>query len=518
MILQAGQRRHFDMRVTDIAVSFRLDYCLFEATIRSDVRGEPLVLWYRIPADLGQLVNANSSDALAAALVLPAMRLGEAVDLPVPISPKLARALHRIQAIYQSWDPTLSVVEIKAPHAKNISGPGTEIGLFFSCGVDSFYSLVRNTIDHPLNEDVITHLIAVRGMDTEVRQKQNLIYETMLANTVDIARQLGKKAIGVTTNVKDVMSALGYPTGMLGHGAALASVGLLLQPTFKKLYVAASDSYEYLPPEASHPLLDPLWSTEVCSFVHDGCEASRLGKIETIAQFPYVLDKLRVCWQNRGLELNCGRCAKCLRTMIELKAVGALSRCPTLPHDVELAALVGRMPLLDFPGEFVHGPLPRLPDPCVYLQEILDKLEHTEGSAALRASLETALASQKAYFDRLDTFRRTINKLIPPSDNFILVEDDGIWKSLGAGRNVYRLVETQDQYYFNPKDDEMAVRELERLKDAGAKFIVFWGPEFWWFDYYNGFNRHLRSNYRLLVEDDTMVVFQLTGPPAAPVA
>ena len=40
-----------------------------------------------------------------------------------------------------------------------------------------------------------------------------------------------------------------------------------------------------------------------------------------------------------GPEYNCGRCAKCLPTMIDLMLAGALHRCRTLPHDIDPEAL-----------------------------------------------------------------------------------------------------------------------------------------------------------------------------------
>ena len=38
-------------------------------------------------------------------------------------------------------------------------------------------------------------------------------------------------------------------------------------------------TYAHLGPLGSHPLLDPLWSSEDVELVHDGCEATRLDKL-----------------------------------------------------------------------------------------------------------------------------------------------------------------------------------------------------------------------------------------------
>ena len=60
-----------------------------------------------------------------------------------------------------------------------------------------------------------------------------------------------------------------------------------------------------------------------------------------------------------------------------------------------------------------------------------------------------------------------------------------------------------------PADDEAALRELERLRRAGAAHLVFTWPTFWWFDHYRGFASHLESRFRRVLANDRLVVFEL---------
>ena len=119
----------------------------------------------------------------------------------------------------------------------------------------------------------------------------------------------------------------------------MASVALLLAPRFRKIYFAAGSTHRHLPPRGLHPLLDHLWSTEGTEFVHDGCEASRFGKLAAIASRRVGRRTLRVCWENRDSAYNCGRCEKCLRTMACLRALGVLDDYRTFPSSVDLRAL-----------------------------------------------------------------------------------------------------------------------------------------------------------------------------------
>ena len=69
----------------------------------------------------------------------------------------------------------------------------------------------------------------------------------------------------------------------------------------------------------------------------------------------------------------------------------------------------------------------------------------------------------------------------PPESTFLLVNDDQ-WeeeKSLNAFR-VIPFLERDGQYWGPPASDKTAVRELERLRRAGADYIVFAWCSYWW--------------------------------------
>ncbi|MGH3147882.1 MAG: hypothetical protein ACRDTR_18995, partial [Rubrobacter sp.] len=104
---------------------------------------------------------------------------------------------------------------------------------------------------------------------------------------------------------------------------------------FRKVLIAAGLSYAELVPRGTHPMLDPLWSTELTTIVHDGCEMTRVEKVAYISEHETAMKWLRVCFRNPDGAYNCGRCKKCLYTMIALRIAGALERCETLPSDLD---------------------------------------------------------------------------------------------------------------------------------------------------------------------------------------
>jgi hypothetical protein len=145
------------------------------------------------------------------------------------------------------------------------------------------------------------------------------------------AADLGKELIEVETNMRAVTDP--YEAWQLAHGVVIAAVTLLLQGQLERIYVPASFAYADLAPWGTHPLLDPLWGTEAIDLVHDGCELVRAEKVAQIATHDVVLEHLRVCNQQAS-KYNCGKCEKCVRTMLNLRLAGALPRARTLPTTV----------------------------------------------------------------------------------------------------------------------------------------------------------------------------------------
>jgi hypothetical protein len=76
-------------------------------------------------------------------------------------------------------------------------------------------------------------------------------------------------------------------------------------------------------------------------------------------------------------------------------------------------------------------------------------------------------------------------------------------------RRAIPFLEHLGQYWGPPADDATALRELERLRQAGASHIVFASPSFWWLDHYVGLCNHLRSLNACLLENERLVVVRL---------
>ncbi len=325
------------MRVTDARLIQLRDFCQLEAWVTLEsIPSDPFLLWYRFPLDYVTAVSARLNDAFVAALLTPAMKLGERLRIEGAVSGQLMQSLPLLQAIYQQWNAGLSIIPVDPSgldHSPAHEERARRVSLFFSLGVDSFYSLLKNNRDHPDDEKTIEDLLFVRGLDIAIDDpKVDDLFGMSVLNARRVADQFRKKLLVGSTNLRHFTDRF-VNWGKTCHGAALASIALALGEGFTEVNIASSYHWENLFPWGSHPRLDPLWSNGKLLLSHDGCEATRLDKTRLVSEHPIALETLRVCYENPDSLYNCGTCRKCLRTMVELHHCGALDRCRTFPQN-----------------------------------------------------------------------------------------------------------------------------------------------------------------------------------------
>ncbi|MDF3306984.1 hypothetical protein P3H15_18335 [Rhodococcus sp. T2V] len=261
--------------------------------------------------------------------VVVAMTTEQDLTLDAPVDPAALSGAEQARDLLHSWYPQLHTPSVVAPVMSTSDREGGGVGCFFSGGLDAFYSVLKNRAE-------ITHLILVHGFDIDPRRPKP--YERISAGAREVAVAMGVELIEIRTDLQFLHTRHGNNWGSTAHGAALAHVALLLSPHLRKVIVAASGSYDTgnMTPHGSHPDLDPLWSSGNLEIVQDGTEANRIDKAEAIKDSDLAMRHLRVCNLNWDGDYNCGKCEKCIRTMINLYIAGGLKRCETLPHTIPI--------------------------------------------------------------------------------------------------------------------------------------------------------------------------------------
>lgn len=264
-------------------------------------------------------------------LLLPCMKAGE-LDLMAdgPVSEKFLRNNKTVQDILCNWDTSMKRVSLVASGSPPLQDQRAgRVGTFFSGGIDSYYTLLKHN-------DEITDLIFAHGLD--IKLNDDLLRRKTSEKIHEIAQSFGKNVVELETNVRTLLNPY-VAWGPFGHGPALASIGHMLSASFSRIYIPASHTYTQLFPWGTHPVLDYLWGTETLEFIHDGCGAKRTEKVALVSGCDVALKTLRVCWRNPNSAYNCGRCEKCVRTMISLKAHGVLDKCTVFDEAFNLANL-----------------------------------------------------------------------------------------------------------------------------------------------------------------------------------
>jgi len=133
--------------------------------------------------------------------------------------------------------------------------------------------------------------------------------------------------------------------------------------------------------------------------------------------------------------------------------------------------------------------------------------EFSHGMAAI--IIREPIPTSELWNHRVRLCGQDLESLISSEDTFILVDQNLTSDALGRKGRAIPFLEQDGQYFGPPADDDTAIREVERWRRAKAAFIAFLWPAFWWLQHYQAFHDHLRANYRRVIENDRMVVFDL---------
>jgi len=217
----------------------------------------------------------KSEEALVSTTFLPCLMKNMNCTISGAISQTFKKGLRDIYKTTRGWgwakcDGSWNDIEER----NNQKMKGQRTGLFFSGGVDSFYTLLKHR-----NE--ISDLIYIDGFDRPLSVKTNR--SMIIEKLRQAADEFGKNLIELKTNIRDFSNKHLHPNLLpfnwaKASGSALATIAHSLSGDFNKIFIAASDSFPRLPPLASHPDIDPKWSSDQVKLLHDGCEATRLEK------------------------------------------------------------------------------------------------------------------------------------------------------------------------------------------------------------------------------------------------
>jgi hypothetical protein len=277
--------------------------------------------------------------AFVVAAAVPAFHAGERrLAVTGALSPRLRDGLSAAtQLLGRWWGPARAplLLEPTEGFRPGRPTPATQTALFLSGGVDSLCSLRLNRRAYPLDHPwAVRAGLVVYGLDIGHPRAgaQDHFFERAVEALRPAAAETALDLVVLRTNVRGLAEDLvSWPDQWVG--AATTALAHALTRRLGRALLASSLDLRDLAPCGTHPLLDPAYSSEALEIVHDGAHLSRLEKIGVVAGWPTALAGLRVCFEILPPEgpLNCGRCLKCVRTMLGLIAHGAFAAATTFP-------------------------------------------------------------------------------------------------------------------------------------------------------------------------------------------
>lgn len=287
-----------------------------------------VILRHEIPDRYRSDILESRGDHILTSVLLHAMERSLDIHVEGVISPKLLNGLNQLQTLWSDWrSDKYTRISISADRMEEAIPSPAKKGLFtFSGGVDSTYSLLHHlngSAEKPIEPG---GAVFVHGADIPLDDENG--FEAARERSEKILDGTGIEIIPIRTNSREL--ACNWEDS---HGLEISACLLLFQKNFSTGVMAGwGSAEEVVYPWGSTPISDPLASTEAMTIVHDGLERNRIEKVRWLSRFPIALKNIRVCWEGEDRSSNCGRCEKCVRTLLDFWALGLPS--PEAIHSV----------------------------------------------------------------------------------------------------------------------------------------------------------------------------------------
>lgn len=300
-----------------------------------EIDGEKKDVRISVESEYGKFLSPERADYALIGMLAYAMRNKHDIICEAPVTEELLYNINEILIptlvhSYKRNYPVKIQTDIappldKLPFAKAKRGG---VGTGMSCGVDSFYSVLKHlNTDYPSRN--LTHLcifnngsISSLYGDEEARE---IVRQKLFERAEAVAKELNLPIIRLETNFRAEIEQ----RHLLTHTYMDALAIYALQKLWRVWYRGSAYSFESFSlkrnsdtdPAHFEPLLLDCFSTSKLKFYPSGSEGDRNDKIDFIVDSPLAQKYLHVCVRR---PYNCGRCKKCKRTLLALDATGKL--------------------------------------------------------------------------------------------------------------------------------------------------------------------------------------------------
>lgn len=300
-----------------------------------DNPGFPERLWFRVPADHAAWL-CDRCDPFLTAMAMVAMKRRRPLHVDGTASARLGAGLAEFAGHFATVAPQrFAAVPLHAAawtREPALRGPGA-VASTFSGGVDSFYTVFRHNVaaDGANPASRITHAFFINGFDLRPGWPREM-YDSYAAQIEPVLAGAGVRMLRIETNAREFMP---YIDWIHMHGTVLAACAQTLGGLVGLLYVPSSTiaGGAWKAVWGTDPATDYLMGTETLQLVHDSVHLNRPDKMRAMREWRPFLDNMRVCLHPTPGRMNCGKCEKCIRTMVHLALAGMLDAPTTFPPE-----------------------------------------------------------------------------------------------------------------------------------------------------------------------------------------
>jgi hypothetical protein len=258
-------------------------------------------------------------DSYLLAALMEATSEGRQIIVKGSVSLKLLSNLIEYQSAWHKWLPEeYSIVDIQVESTRENERPVSGAICAFSGGVDSMFSVwMHSQNKNSYRSQHIKLCSLVHGFDIPLSDTG--AFYNVTQKSIKTLDDIGIKLIPIKTNYREISCVNWEHT----HAAVLVAALANFKSVAGTCLIGSSNPYNHLHvPWGSTPTLDFLLSSDEFIVMHDGASHSRPEKVKAISEWNVGIENLRVCWQGRMKDRNCGVCEKCVRTKLNFLASG----------------------------------------------------------------------------------------------------------------------------------------------------------------------------------------------------
>jgi len=313
-------------------------------------------LYFEAEGETAELLHP-SADGFAVACLPLAAGLGEKrLHVDAKLCTRLRSGLRLVNEVFHTWYPDCAMLELEAADGFQTTRPPADrrVASLLSGGVDGLTTLRQNRLDYPLDHpESIRACITLFGINTfDVNDdgpvpERLVAFEALLQRLRGLAEAEHFELHPVHTNIRSLAPNYKYWTRM-GFGAAHIAVSQLFQGHFDKVLFASDGDGPNPLPGAMHPLFNPHFSTDAVRIQGEQDEMLRAEKIALLADWDLGRRLMQPCHYVKipaEGKINCGRCEKCVRTMLMLIGMGRLDEVSAFAENDVTPDRIFRIPV-----------------------------------------------------------------------------------------------------------------------------------------------------------------------------